>query len=56
MPLYLTGEFVVNNRIVTLASFGLEFIFSDFELRISELSGVSHSQSFRCTSVSHLLC
>ena len=30
-----------------LASFGLEFVFSDFELPISELSGVPHSQSRR---------
>ena len=31
------------------------FIFR-FEVRISELSGVSHSQSCRWTAVSHLLC
>ena len=29
------------------ASFGLELFFSDFELRISELSAVSHSRSCR---------
>ena len=38
-----------------LASFGLEFLFSDFELGISESSGVSHSKSCRWTAVSYLL-
>ena len=39
------------------ASFGPCFIFyfSDFELRISELGGVSHSQSCRSTAVSYLV-
>ena len=39
-----------------MASFGREFLVSDFELRLSELSGVSHSQSHKWTAVSHLLC
>ena len=37
----------VLNIKATSASFGLGILFSDFELRISELSGVSHSQPCR---------
>ena len=40
-------DFVILTLLLQLGSFGLEPVFSDFELRISEVSGVSRSQSCR---------
>ena len=52
----LHARFFLAYKTGILASFGLGLLFSDFESRISELSGVFHSHSCRWTSVSHLLC